>query len=115
MFLKNKRTQYSGFLESSLLMIHGDFLETLDYQSANPNAKVGGHNVHESESSDDFETMNIQLQKLNIARLAFCTAVCVYEESSIQTIPPTLEFIKMKYICIKVNTICKIGLIPCSI
>jgi hypothetical protein len=39
-----------------------DFLERLPDQSADPDANVGGHAVHQPEPGNHFEFVNVQLQ-----------------------------------------------------
>lgn len=44
-------------------MILSDLLETLQNQRAYPYAEVRRDHVHETETSDDFEAMNVQLRR----------------------------------------------------
>lgn len=53
--------------------------------------------MHQTETSDHFEAMNVELRKNGRSMLEK-----VEEESFFY---PTLEFMKMKYICMKVKII----------
>lgn len=44
-------------------MILSDLLETLQNQRAYPYAEIRRDHVHETETSDDFEAMNVQLRR----------------------------------------------------
>lgn len=43
-------------------IVTSDFLQRLQHQSADPNADVRGNHVHQSESSQNFEAMDVQLK-----------------------------------------------------
>lgn len=45
------------------LMMLRDLLDTFQYQSTNPDAKIGSHHVHQPETRDHFEPMNVELGK----------------------------------------------------
>lgn len=44
-------------------MILSDLLETLQNQRAYPHAEIRRDHVHETETSDDFEAMDVQLRR----------------------------------------------------
>lgn len=47
-------------------MILSDLFEALEDQRAYPYAKIRRDHVHQTEASDDFEAMDIQLRKVNL-------------------------------------------------
>lgn len=98
-------------------MILSDLLETLQNQRAYPYAEIRRDHVHETETSDDFEAMNVQLRRgISCSFNFFFLLISIhvfffYFKLQIRT----REFMKIKYICIKVKIICNTGLTPCNI
>lgn len=104
-------------------MILSDLLETLQNQRAYPYAEIRRDHVHETETSDDFEAMNVQLRReIEYRNGTVCFFYFFFLFISIHLFffyfglqIHTREFMKIKYICIKVKIICNTGLTPCNI
>lgn len=110
---------------TQFFVILSDLLETLQNQRAYPYAEVRRDYVHQAEARDDFEAMDIQLRKQSREREGQCVTACSRLSSTTGFISlylsfiafrvRTREFMKMKYICMKVKIICNTGFTPCSI
>lgn len=60
--MKNLLTSKYAFTRDTLrilYMVIGNLFQRFQHQSANPNTNVGSDNVHEAESSDNFEPMDV--------------------------------------------------------
>ena len=45
------------------LMMLRDLLDAFQYQGTNPDAEIGSDHVHQTETSDHFETVDVELGK----------------------------------------------------
>jgi len=58
-------TENPRFTLAQFFMILRDLLETLQNQRAYPYAEIRRDHVHQTEASDDFEAMDVQLRKIS--------------------------------------------------
>lgn len=57
-FTKNARLELAHFL----VMLR-DLLDAFQHQGTDPDAEIGGHHVHQTETGDHFEAMNVELRR----------------------------------------------------
>lgn len=57
-FTKNARLELTHFL-----MMLRDLLDAFQHQGTNPDAEVGSDHVHQTETGDHFETVDVELGK----------------------------------------------------
>lgn len=48
--------------DALVAVVHGDLLERLQDEGADPDTDIGGRNVHQSEAGEHFEAVDVELE-----------------------------------------------------
>lgn len=48
-------------IRTATLMVQNDFLQRFEYERSDPDANVGGTNMHQTETGKHFEAMDVEL------------------------------------------------------
>lgn len=85
-------------------VVAGNFLKRLQHESSDPHANIRGHDVHQAKARQNLESVNVQLEKPK--------TFSIKNSKPTSGFVLTREFMKMKYICMKVKIICSNGFTP---